>query len=229
MLRRFDEILDTFSKKIAYVRRGPIGVPKMFTIDLGAALVDQPFNISGNMFRIWSAPDEGSYITIRINETGEPAIPYQVHTGARTPFDKLLITTPAGQAGDMEIIYGTEAPEFLQMIDDRSTTVAGVGGVLDELRGDLTPENFTGIAIGAAPGATLIAAARGDRKSIIVQALAANSGNVFIGYANTVTVGGAPGIWVAELQPGMSYGADDYRGDIYGIATAAQVVGVGEV
>jgi len=44
-----------------------------------------------------------------------------------------------------------------------------------------------------------------------------------------VTVGGAPGIWFAELQPGMWYGVDDYRGPIWGIATAAQVVGMGEV
>jgi len=201
----------------------------MFTVNLGAAIVDQPFNISGNMFRIWSAPDEASYVYIKINESNEPAVPYQVHTGARTPFDKLLITTPAGQAGDMIIIYGTEAPDMLEMIDDRSTTVAGVGGVLDELRGDLVPEAFIGIAVTAAPGATLIAAANGTRKSIIIQALSTNTGNVFLGFANTVTVGGAPGIWFAELQPGMWYSVDDYRGDIYGIATAAQVVGVGEV
>lgn len=228
-MKKWDEILDTFAKKINYVRLGPVGVPKMFTIDLGTAIIDQPFNISGNMFRIWSAPDESSYVTIKINQSGEPAVPYQVHTGARTPFDKLLITTPAGQAGDMIIIYGTEAPEMLEMIDDRSTSVAGVGGVLDELRGDLVPEGFTGIAIGAAPGATLIAAANGARKSIIVQALSTNTGSVFLGFANTVTVGGAPGIWFAELQAGMAWTCDDYRGPVYGIATAARVVGMGEV
>jgi hypothetical protein len=228
-MKYFDEILDSFAKKIEYVRRGPIGVPKMLTINLGAAIVDQPFNISGNMFRIWSAPDESSYITIKVNQSSEAAIPYQVHTGTRTPFEKLLITTPAGQSGEMLLIYGTEAPDMLEMIDDRSTTVAGVGGVLDELRGDLTYEAFIGIAITAAPGATTIMAARADRKSCIIQALSTNTGSVFLGFANTVTVGGAPGIWFAELQPGMSWSVDDYRGPVYGIATAAQVVGTGEV
>lgn len=228
-MKYLNEILDSFAEKISYVRRGPVGVPKMFTIDLGTPLVDQVYGVAGNMFRIWSAPDESSYVTIKINEPGEPAIPYQVHTGTKTPFDKLLITTPAGQAGDMQIIYGTEAPDLLEMIDDRSTTVAGVGGVLDELRGDLVHEAFIGIAIGAAPGATLIAAARGDRKSMIVQALSSNTGNVFLGYLDTVTVGGAPGVWFAELQPGQAWGVDDYRGPVYGIATAAQVVGTGEV
>jgi len=225
---KFNELLDSFAKKISYVRRGPVGVPKMLTINLGVAET-RPFNIAGNMFRIWSAPDESSYVTIQINEPGEPAIPYQVHTGAKTPFDKLIITTPAGQAGDMIIIYGTEAPDLLEMIDDRSTTVAGVGGVLDELRGDLIAENFIGVAIGAAPGATLIMAARGDRKSCTIQALSTNTGSVFLGFDNTVTVGGAPGIWFAELQPGMSWMTDDYRGPVWGIATVAEVVGSGEV
>lgn len=227
-MKFIDNILSSFSEKIDYVRRGPIGVPKMLTIDLGTAET-RTFNIAGNMFRIWSAPDEASYVNIRINESGEPAIPYQVHTGAKTPYDKLIIETPAGQAGDMIIIYGTEAPELLEMIDDRSTTVAGVGGVLDELRGDLAAEAFIGIAIGAAPGATEIMAARGDRRSCIVQALSTNTGNVFLGYANTVTVGGAPGIWFAELQPGMAWWVDDYRGPVWGIATVAEVVGMGEV
>ena len=223
------ETLNSFSEKMKYVRTGPVGVPKMFTIDLGTAAIDVPFNLSGNMFRIWSAPSEADYVTIKVNASNEPAIPYQVHTGARTPFDKLLITTPPGQAGDMIIVYGTEAPDLLEMIDDRSTTVAGVGGVLDELRGDLTPENFIGIAVTAAPGATLIMAARVDRKSCIIHALSTNTGSVFLGFAATVTVGGAPGIWFAELQAGQSWSCDDYRGPVYGIATAAQVVGSGEV
>jgi hypothetical protein len=224
-----EKSLDTFQQKIEYVRRGPMGVPQMLIINLAVVVTDQIFNIAGNMFQIWSMPDESSYVNIKVNESNQPAIPYQIHTGIKTPFHKLLITTPAGQAGDMILIYGTEAPEMLEMIDARSTTVAGVGGVLDELRGDLTPENFIGVTITAAPGATLIMAARAARKSCIIQALSTNTGSVFLGFANTVTVGGAPGIWFAELQPGMAWTCDDYRGDVYGIATAQQIVGSGEV
>lgn len=222
-------ILDTFQSKIEYVRRGPMGVPKMLTINLGAPIVDQPYDIGGNMFQVWSMPDESSFVTIKVNESNQPAIPFQAHTGMRTPFHKLLITTPPGQFGDMLLLYGTEAPDMLEMIDMRSTTVAGVGGMLDELRGDLTPEAFIGIAIAAAPGATEILAARATRKSCIIQALSTNTGSVFLGFDNTVTVGGAPGIWFAELQPSMAWPCDDYRGPVWGIATAAQVVGTGEV
>lgn len=220
-------ILDTFQSKIEYVRKGPMGVPQMLAINLGAPLVDQQFNISGNMFQIWSMPDESSYITIKVNESNQPAIAFQAHTGMRTPFHKLLITTPAGQAGNCDLIYGTEAPDMLEMIDMRSTTVAGVSGLLDELRGDLTPEAFIGVTMVAAT-ATIIMAARAARKGACIQALSTNTGSVFLGFANTVTVGGAPGIWFAELQAGMSFTIDDYRGPIWGISTAQQVVGMGE-
>jgi len=74
----------------------------------------------------------------------------------------------------------------------------------------------------------LIMAARAARKACCIQALSTNTGSVFLGFANTVTVGGAPGIWFKELQPGMSFAVDDYRGPIYGIATAQQIVGTGE-
>lgn len=228
MNTNFKNLLDTFDSKIDYVRKTMIGVPKKLVIDLGLALNDQKYGIAGNMFFVWEAPDESSYVNVRINTTKEDAIPFQVHTGVRTPFDALYITTPAAQAGNMTIIYGTEAPELLELIDHRSTTVAGVGGMLDELRGDLVPEIWGGVTVGVA--ATLVVAANVARKSVIIQALSSNAGNVFLGFANTVTVGGAPGTWFAELQPGMSYGVDDYRGDIYGIAAVAgNIVGVGEV
>lgn len=205
-----------------------MGVPKTIKIDLGTPEVNREFSISGNLFYIYSAPDESSYVNIRVNETREHAIPFTVHTGLETPFYRLYITTPAGQAGTIIIIYGTEAPELLRILDSRSVTVAGVGGVLEELRGDVTPENFIGVTITAAPGATLIMAARAARKACSIQALSTNTGSVFLGFADTVTVGGAPGIWFAELQAGMSFSVDDYRGPIYGIATAQQIVGTGE-
>lgn len=219
---------ENFVEKIEYVKKASMGVPKIIEIDLGTLEIDREFSISGNVFYIYSAPDESSYVNVKVNETREPAIPYTVHTGLETPFYRLYITTPAGQAGTMIIIYGTEAPEFLKILDNRSVTVAGVGGMLEELRGDVTPENFIGVTITAAPGATLIMAARADRKGCSIQALSTNTGSVFLGFDNTVTVGGAPGIWWLELQPGGSVSIDDYRGPIYGIATAQQIIGTGE-
>jgi len=220
----FERLVDTFSKKINYVRRASMGVPKTFVINLAVPLTDQRYDISGNLYYVWSSVNEGDYVDIKVNKSSEPALRCYRQTGLITPFDKLLITTPAGQTGDMLILYGTEAPELLSIIDNRSAA-----GLLAELQGDLLPENFIGITITAAPGATLIMAARAARKGGIITALSTNTGSVFLGFDMTVTVGGAPGIWFAELQPGQSWPIDDYRGPVYGIATAQQVVGTGEV
>lgn len=224
----FDKIVESFSKKIEYVHRASMGVPKTFTINLATQIVDQPYHLSGNIYYVWSAPNETDYIDIKVNKSSEPAIQCFRQTGLRTPFDKLLITTPAGQTGNMVVLYGTESPEMMDIIDNRSATVAGITGMLAELQGDQLPENFIGVAIGAAPGATVIMAARAARKGAAIHALSTNTGSVFLGFDNTVTVGGAPGIWFVELQAGMPFTIDNYRGPIWGIATAAQVVGTGE-
>ncbi|GAH36151.1 unnamed protein product, partial [marine sediment metagenome] len=134
--------MDQFPKNIEEISRRSAAIPKKLEIDLSIALTDQRYDISGNVFYIFSAPDESSYLDIKVNETREPVISFSVHTGLLTPFDSLYITTPEGQDGTLVLLYGTESPHLLQFIDNRSTTVAGVGGLLDELRGDLVPENW---------------------------------------------------------------------------------------
>lgn len=224
----FEKLIDTFAKKINYVRRASMGVPKTFVINLALPLIDQPYDIAGNLYYVWSAPNAEDYIDIKVNKSSEPALRCVRQTGLVTPYDKLLITTPGGQTGDMVLLYGTEAPELLNIIDNRSVTAIGLADILGELQGDVDPGDSIGVTITAAPGATLIMAASAARKGCCIQGLSTNTGSVFLGFANTVTVGGAPGIWFAELQPGVPFTIDDYRGPIYGIATAAQVVGTGE-
>jgi len=220
---------EDFVEKINYVKHASMGVPKIIQINLGTPETDREFSISGNLFYIYSAPDESSYVNIKVNETREPAIPYTVHTGLETPFYKLYITTPAGQAGTMIIIYGTEAPEFLRILDNRSVTVAGVGGVLEELRGDVTPEDWgTEKDVDTAattPARTEILDANATRKACILQAKSTNAGIVYIGFDATVSTTK----WVAELQAGMYFAVDDYRGPLWAVASADnQLVGWGE-
>ena len=196
-----------------------------FDINLAIAAADKEYSIAGNLIYIIHAPDHLSYIDIRFNEISNPKHRLVLMLGLRAYHERIFVTTPAGQAGNITILHGIVDPELFAVIDNRS---AGIGDMLEELRGDLTHEDFTGLAITAAPGASEIMAVRTDRKAGFIQALSTNTGSVFLGFADTVTVGGAPGIWFAELQPGMGWTCDDYRGPVYGIATAAQVVGMGE-
>jgi hypothetical protein len=218
--------LNDFTEKIRLVQRNSMGVPKSFQINLGTAIVDQELNLSGNAFYIWDAPDAASYINIRVNETRESAIPFRLGTGLITPFYRLYITTPPGQVGNMTIIYGTEAPEFLDIIDNRSGSVASLDDILDELRGDALPENWgTQIAV-TAVAAVQILAANANRKGCTIQARNNNPGLVYIGFDNTVS--GTK--WVAQLAPGMSFSIDDYRGPLWawGDASGTHYVGFGE-
>lgn len=224
-MKKITELLDSFPEKIDYVRKASMGVPKMFIINLALPLTDQVYNLAGNLFYIWEAPDQTSLINIKVNNTGEPGIPYTLHTGAITPFDKLLITTPAGQAGNMTVIYATEAPELLQLIDNRSALSLDLAAILAELAGDVVQENWgTEITVGNA-AAVVALATNADRKGCCLQAKSTNTGIIYLGFDNTV--GGDK--WIAQLQAGVPFTIDDYRGDLYARADAVgQLLGWGE-
>ncbi|KPK75274.1 MAG: hypothetical protein AMJ79_11850 [Phycisphaerae bacterium SM23_30] len=204
-----------------------MGVPKTFQIDLSVALTDQKFDISGNLFYVWQSPDQTSYVEIKVNNTREPAIQYIAQTGLNTPFERLYITTPAGQTGNMTIIYATEAPELMTLIDNRAVTAANLADILEQLRGDVTPENWGEVTVGVA--AVELLAANANRKACWIDSDPDNTGNIYLGFDNTVTTRAGGNNWFKCLTPGMGWGVDDYRGAIYAIATAAnQYAGVGE-
>jgi len=218
---------DKFPSDIAEIRNRDVAMPRKITINLSIVQTDFEYAIAGNLFYVWEAPDVDSYVSIRVNSTQQPAIEFRQMTGLITPFDKLYITTPAGQAGDLILLIATEAPGLLSLIDNRSSSVTGLNDILAELQGITAAGTFIGVTVGVA--AVVVLAANATRKACLIQALSTNTGRVFLGFANTVTAGGAPGIWFAELLPGMAFTVDDYRGPIFGIATAAaQVVGSGE-
>lgn len=193
-------------------------------IDLAVRSVDQCYNLAGNFFYIKDVPDANSYIEVRVNGSDRPAVEWTKQTGFIGPFNRLYITTPAGQAGLMRVLIAAESPQLFDIIDNRSAINEGMQGVLDELRGDVVPENLgTEKTVGLTAVAVL--AANADRKGCICQAKSNNTGIVYLGFDDTVT----SSKWVAELQAGQAYCVDDYRGAIYAIGSAAdQLVGWGE-
>lgn len=193
-------------------------------IDLATAIADKPFDLAGNYCYIIDSPDQTSYISIKINETNQPAVNWVKQTGFMQPFRRLYVTTPAGQTGTMTLLIASMAPEWFSIIDNRSAISESMSDILAELQGDITPENW-GAEITVGTAAVSIIAANADRKGCIIQNKSTNSGIIYIGFDNTVT----SSKWIAELQPGMSFMLDDYRGDLYAIGSAAgQLVGWGE-
>lgn len=138
-------------------------------------------------------------------------------------FNKIMLFNQAAVQTTTEFILSTGD------VRDNRMSVSGQidvndADVLAQLRGIATAgtsgtEKTVGIAAG------LVLAANTNRVGFSVQAKEANTGLIYIGFADTVTASA----WIAQLQPGMSMSLDNYRGPVYAIASAAgQLLGWGE-
>lgn len=213
-----------FREQLDLVHRLGLQAAQQIEVNLAVEADDHEYNITGNFFYVKDAPDSEVYVKVKVNSSDQPAVSWSKQTGFRHPFDRLYITTPAGQAGIMKILIAAESPLLFEIIDNRSVVSEATEDILNELRGDVTPENWNQATIGLAQSQVL--AANVDRKSFSIQAKSTNTGIVYVGFDTTVTAAK----WWAELQPGQSCGGDDYRGPLHAIATvAAQAVGYAEV
>lgn len=217
--------MTTFQQQLDMVRQLGLQAVSEIEIDLSVAAADHEYNLSGNFFYVNVAPDQDVYVAVKINGSNNKAINWTKQTGFIHPFNRLYITTPAGQTGTMKILIASEAPELFDVVDNRSAISDAMSGVLGELRGDTTPETVgTEKTVGSGAAVEIIAA-NANRKGCTVQAKSTNTGIIYIGFDNTVT----STKWVAELQAGQAFSIDDYRGDIFARASAAaQLVGWGE-
>lgn len=214
----------TFQEQLDLVRHLGLQAVQQITIDLSIAAADQEYNLSGNFFYVKEAPDQDMYVEVKINGSNNKAIPWTKQMGFIHPFNRLYVTTPAGQTGTMTILIASEAPELFDVVDNRSAISLTMADVLGELQGDVTPESCAVIVVGVAQVQLL--AANAGRKGCSICSATINTGNICLGYDNTVTTAAN---WFHILEPGGSYHIDNYRGPIHAVATvAAQGIGVGE-
>jgi len=215
--------MDTFQKRLE-ASRALTRALHSFDIDLSIAANDKEYAIAGNLFYVLHSPLADDYIEIRLNEIDNPRIMLLKMLGLRAYHERVFITTPAGQTGNMTILHGKVDPELFAVIDNRSVSSATMDAIRDELRGDTTVEDWgTEKTIGFA--AVEILAANADRKGWSCQAKSTNTGLIYVGFDNTVT----SAKWWAELQAGVPCGMEDYRGAVFAIASlAGQLVGWGE-
>lgn len=219
---------DTFPEQMKDVRRREISPVRRINIDLSTIIVDQPFHLGGNFFYVWQTPGTNDYVNIKVNNNREIAAPYYQQTGQKVPFDTLYISTPAGQTGTLVLLYGTEWPDLVSLIDNRAAVSQDIADLLNQLEGDLTPDNWGELTAGVAQ--IQVAAANANRKSISICSDVANTGTVYIGFDNTVTTRAGGALWFHALSPGGFWSIDDYQGPIHVIATAAnQYIGYAEV
>lgn len=219
---------DVFPEQMKEVRRREISPVRRINIDLATVIVDQPFHLGGNFFYIWQTPGTNDYVDIKVNNNREIAAPYYQQTGQKVPFDTLYITTPAGQTGTMVLLYGTEWPDLVSLIDNRAAVSQDIADLLNQMEGDTTPDNWGELMAGVAQ--IPVVAANANRKSVSICSDVANTGYVYLGFTAAVTTRAGGAFWFHVLSPGGSFHIDDYQGPIHAIATLAnQYIGYGEV
>lgn len=127
-------------------------------------------------------------------------------------FDQVTVRNPAGVA--MDLVIGVSNA---QIADSRLYLIGSTvfSDILDQLKGGVAALNWGLVTVAGA--ATSIAASNTSRRSIMITALAANTGVIYIGYDNTVS----NSKYIIALNAGDSWGADDYQGAVYGLAAVA--------
>ncbi|MBA7523264.1 hypothetical protein ES705_15387 [subsurface metagenome] len=214
-----------FQKQLELVHQLGLQAVQQIDINLAIEVIDQEYNLSGNFFYIKDAPAPEMYVDVKCNSSGQPAVGWTKQTGFRHPFDRLYITTPAGQAGIMKILIASESPSLFEIIDNRSAISETMESVFDELRGDLTPENW-GESIevdNVIP--TQLLAANPDRKGLLIQSQV--EGIIYLGFDDTVSDSKYFRILVSVAVMGYidnELRMNNYRGPIFGLAEGGSLL-----
>ena len=216
--------MKSFESQIDRIRKLRPQNPKRLTFNLANARTDEKHSIAGNYFYVSEAPNNTYYVDIKFNELDSDYIRLFNQTGVRTPFDEFYITIPAGQAGNMTIIIGQESPELFEFLDNRAAVEGDIAGILEQLTGDTTPDNW-GTEKTVTTAAQKVLDANTDRKAFVLAAKITNTGYIYVGFDNTVTTTK----YFEQLSPGKSIMIDDYCGEIWVYGSAAgQLLGWGE-
>jgi len=209
-----------------------------FSLTLRAAEVlnEEEINISGRVFGIWNAPSPGTwpaiqFILVRFNRRDADPIRFTRGQVLAVPFNKIYVTKAAWAVGlgDMEILYGPDAFEVLRIYPNPPESgladiLTSLTAILGEVQGPQVPIAYGQTAVGLA--AVQIFAANANRHGLIIQAPSTNGANfIYLGFTNAVVAANC----FVQLAAGASWTCDDYRGDVYAIASlAAQAVNRGD-
>jgi hypothetical protein len=210
-------------------------IPKLIEVDLSIARNDYEVNASGDIIGVWLAPTVTDQITVKFNDTDQPAIPFVQGHVMETPFHRLYLTVASGGTGIVYIVYGaSESGQLLRMLvnaQDIPAAMAGMLTTLEDIREELqgpTDDSDGGYAqVGVGLAAVQVVAANADRHGVIVTADPTNANAVYLGFDNTV----AANNFFASFASGTydRVQLTDYRGAIYAIAGGAgNNVGYGE-
>ena len=187
------------------LRSQRIKVYDTFTIDVTTLTSDREFVVAGNYLYVLDATDIDVSVNVKFNEKMHKSIEIFKGRGIRSPFYRLYFSWAAQAGKIITIAVGTESQSF-EILD--------LGKAL-EITGAMRLAAASGTpaygVVSVNDSATLIKAANGDRRSVLIQNH--DPANLlYLGYDASVTIANAGGI--------LDYlGAIEFffTGTIYGI------------
>ena len=210
-------LLDRTTKSMEFFKGKTNALLKKWVIPLTVA-GEQTVNIQGNFIYGIEASDSVANVNVQFSRKESDIDQHNIvkALGYIHPFDKLHFSWDAQAGKTITLLIGNLAPELLGIIDNRSNVATDtiLTNILLQLQGNVAPGNFGTVQVSNA-AATQIRPALAARKSIIIQNLLGNTGNLYLGFANTVSTT----VCFVCLAPGQAWTADDYCGDIYGLQT----------
>ena len=217
-MSRLTDLIDRSTQAIDFFKGRSNALLKKYVIDLNAA-GGKEINLAGNFIYAIDGTDSIANVDVRFSRNDADVDAYNLvkSLGVTHPFDKLYLSWSAQASKTLTLWIGNLAPDLLSVIDNRSNVASDVllTAILAQLTGTVTAGNFGTVQVLAAAGGIIIRPALATRKSLIIQNLPGNTGNLYLGYADTVS---ATTCFVC-LAPGQSWSCDDYLGDVYGIQT----------
>ena len=212
----FQELTERSNEAIEFVKGRTNALLKKWTFNLNAA-GQQTIDLAGNFIYVVEASEADSTIAIQLSRKDSDIDSFDLvkQMGVIHPFDKIHVSWAAQTGETLTIWIGNLAPEIMSIIDNRSPISDTLNDILEELRGNTTAGNFNTVQVSSGAGGTQIVAANTARKSLTIQNLTGNTGNLYLGFDNTVSATKC----IICLAPGQAWSIDDYRGAVQGLQT----------
>jgi len=213
---------------IRLIDKGDITDAVVYTLPLDTALTNFQVEIAGNFIACVASTDLSVNVDIEFNKFGSGKINFTQGLSFSRPYARFFITSSAQSGKTITFILSSYAPELFAIQDNRSNALQAqyLSNIQDELRGNTTPQGYDHVAV-SSTAPTKVIALNAARKAFIIQQLETNTGDMYIGFNDTV----AADKFVYKLRKGSvdSFALDDYRGDIYLLAAVnAEKVAYGE-
>ncbi len=220
--------VDNFSDLLAWARTNRPASVQTLKIALDNARTDELLEVSGLLIYVESTTDANVSLGIRQNEINNGLITLTQSYGAVFPFYRLFLTNTA-QPGKTITLTISQASPF-QIVDNRSaqqsnTLLTNIQADTDALKAQAVGPGAGTYGADVATGAAAkVVAKAGTITAFRIFADIANTAPVYLGFDNGVLATKK----IIALQPGMMWGEDNLKADIWAYSAAAQKISVSQ-